>query len=74
MLDCISFIILYCTYSRQVACTFLLLLGGPPSLVLLDAARAVGADRGAVDAGVLLLGLILVHVLALTEDRKEARE
>lgn len=46
--------------------TLLLLLGRPPSLVLLDAARAVGADRGAVDAGVLLLRLVLLHVVALT--------
>lgn len=47
--------------------TFLLLLGRPSSLVLLHAAGAVGANGGAVDAGVLLLGLILVQVVALTE-------
>lgn len=74
MLECVSFMILYCTYRRQVARTFLLLLGRPSSLVLLDTARAVRADRGAVDAGVLLLGLVFVHVLALTGDKKESKE
>lgn len=50
--------------------TFLLLLGRSSSLVLLDAAGAVRANRGAVDAGVLLLGLLLVHVVALMMKKK----
>lgn len=54
--------------------TFLLLLGGPSSLVLLDTAGAVGANRGAVDAGVLLLGLILIHIVALTQKKEETRK
>ena len=48
--------------------TFLLLLG-PSSLVLLDAAGAVGANRGAVDAGVLLLRVVIVHFVTLTGQR-----
>lgn len=59
-----------CTYNKQAALTFLLLLGRPSALVLLHSARAVRANRGAVNAGVLLLRLVLIHILALAEHEK----
>lgn len=62
-----------CTYNKRAALTFLLLLGRPSSLVLLHSARAVRANRGAVNAGVLLLRVVLVQILTLTEHKK-ARE
>lgn len=66
----------YWTYDRKLVLTgsFLLLLGRPPSLVLLDTAGAVGANRGAVDARVLLLGLILIHIVALTGNKDGSRK
>lgn len=59
-----------CTYNKQAALTFLLLLGRPSALVLLHSSRAVRANRGAVNAGVLLLRLVLIHILALAEHEK----
>lgn len=65
--------VLYSTINERAVLTFLLLLGRPSSLVLFHTARAVRSNRGAVDAGVLLLRLILVYVLALTENKRESR-
>lgn len=59
------------SHENHMVLTFLLLLGWPPSLVLSDTAGAVGANWGAVDAGVLLLRLILIHIIALVEKREE---
>lgn len=48
--------------------TFLLFLGGSSPLVLFHPAGTVRANRGAVNAGVLLLRLIIIHVVTLTQN------
>lgn len=50
--------------------TFLLFLCRPTSLVLLNAPGAVRSNRGAMDARILLLGLVLVQIVTLTGRRK----